>query len=91
MAIVEQSLLPQRLILEFFGEPRAVQSTRFTTEPYIDKNGNKRFTYTDQNVKSWKESIRWQAIQQVGQSFVLLDGPIHLIATFIFLPPQKFA
>lgn len=71
----------QRIELYFPGEPKAVQSFRFTKE-------GRRFQ--PKATTDWKGYIRLAALEQLPQDFRLLDCPLALSVGFAFPPLAAF-
>lgn len=67
------------LKLHFTGNPKAVQSFRYT------KSGMR---YQPFSVTDWKNYIRLAAQQQLPPGFVILDSPLMVSAVFTFSAPR---
>jgi Holliday junction resolvase RusA-like endonuclease len=67
------------LKLVFKGDPKAVQSFRFT------RTGRK---YQPKEVIKWKEGIINQAKMQLPETWKLLEGPLEFSATYVFNATQ---
>ena len=70
------------LKLYFGGEPKAVQSFRYT------KSGMR---YQPSAVTDWKTYIRLTAEQQLPPGFVLLNSPLLVHAVFTFSAPRSWS
>lgn len=70
------------LKLHFTGNPKAVQSFRYT------KSGMR---YQPFNVTDWKNYIRLAAQQQLPPGFVILDSPLMVSAVFTFSAPRSWS
>ena len=70
------------LKLYFGGEPKAVQSFRYT------KSGMR---YQPSAVTDWKTYIRLTAEQQLPPGFVLLNSPLMVHAVFTFSAPRSWS
>ena len=71
------------LTLEFPGEPKAVQSFRFT------RGGHR---YQPGEVVDWKNYIKLSATQQLPEGFKPFTGPVEIIeARFVFAPLKSWS
>ena len=66
--------------LEFPGEPKSVQSFRFT------RQGRK---YQPKDVTEWKGYIRCMAQEQLPPEFAPLDCGVNIHVIFVFTPPKS--
>lgn len=67
------------LHLKFPGEPKAVQSFRFT------KEGRR---YQPGETTSWKGMLRIMTLDQLPEDWKLLDEPLYVEAAFVFMPKK---
>jgi Holliday junction resolvase RusA-like endonuclease len=89
---VPDLIFPGRITLIFPGEPKPKQSTRFSTTPYIDKKGNKRFAYQDPEVKARENTIAWTAVQQLPKGFIPWDCGVMVVrALYVFPIPSSMS
>jgi len=71
------------LQLKFIGNPKAVQSFRFT------RSG---FKYQKKDVVEWKNWVRMQAVSQLPDGFEMLkDVPLRVEVEFIFSAPKSWS
>jgi len=72
------------LYLKFSGEPKAVQSFRFT------RAGRK---YQPKEVVEWKNWIKLQALRRIEEirGFEKFTGPVSVTVNFVFPPLKSFS
>lgn len=90
MSKLTDLIFPGRITLIFPGVPKPKQSTRFTREPFMDKKGNKHYSYQDPDVKARENTIAWTAVQQLPKGFIPWDCPVMVIkALYVFPIPAS--
>lgn len=73
--------MSKEIKLVFMGEPKAVQSFRFT------RAGRK---YQPSEVVAWKSLVRLDTRDQLPAGFTLFTGPVEIVsARFVFPPPKS--
>jgi len=73
----------EELLLNFSGEPKAIQSVRFA------KIGAHFSKYQPKQNVEWKNFIKITAIGQLPPDWVLLDAPVGITVEFRFTPPKS--
>lgn len=73
----------EELLLNFSGEPKAIQSVRFA------KRGEHFSKYQPKQNVEWKNFIKITAISQLPADWAILDAPIGIAVEFRFTPPKR--
>lgn len=76
--------MSKRFVFEVLGIPVAQGRPRF-----IRQGDNAVVVKDPEKSKSWKESVRWQAIEHMKGETPILDGAIKVAMWFIFPRPKS--
>ncbi len=73
-----------KILLQFQGEPKAVQSVRFA------RIGNFIRKYQPKEQLDWKNYLKMQAMEQLPPGFTPFQEIVHLKARFVFSHPKSW-